>query len=367
MPYLLVFLASLLAAVALTPLARRLSFRWGVLAEPGGRRRHHGRVPRLGGVALLAAYLVGIALTYWLLPPADPHDALRLRGVVLGSLVMVAGGLIDDWRELRPGTQFLIQFAGAAVAMSHIIFIEVFTNPFAGDALWTWGPLEMIFTVEEGLVKIWRPLALLLTLFWIVGMVNAVNFLDGLDGLAAGVCTIAALLFAWHSRRLGQVTVPLFPLALAGALIGFLFYNFAPARIFLGTAGAYLLGYNVATLSILSPAKLSTALLVMAVPILDVAWQIAGRLRRGQHPFQGDRGHLHFRLSDGGLPTRQIVLGYYLVTSAFGLIPVFVPGGLAKIILWLALATAVFILLVRLGARSHQSPAEKGTWASDRD
>src|SRR5690606_19366356 len=113
--------------------------------------------------ALLAAYLLGIALIYLLLPPANPEDALRLRGVVLGSLVMVAGGLIDDWRDLRPETQFLIQFAGAAVAMSHIIFIEVFTNPFAGDALWTWGPFAMIFRIdEEGLVWIWRPLALLL-------------------------------------------------------------------------------------------------------------------------------------------------------------------------------------------------------------
>lgn len=355
MPYLAVFATTLLAALALTPLARRLSFRWRMVAEPGGRRRHLGRIPKLGGLALLAAYLLGIALIYLLLPPANPEDALRLRGVVLGSLVMVAGGLIDDWRDLRPETQFLIQFAGAAVAMSHIIFIEVFTNPFAGDALWTWGPFAMIFRIdEEGLVWIWRPLALLLTLFWIVGMVNAVNFLDGLDGLATGVSAIAALLFAWHSYRLLQFTVSLFPLALAGALIGFLFYNFAPARIFLGTTGAYLLGYNVATLSILSPAKLSTALLVMAVPMLDVAWQFFRRLRRGQHPFQGDRGHLHFRLSDGGLPTRPIVLGYYLVASAFGLIPVFVSGGLAKIILWLLLVGTVLLLLIRLSAQKEQ-------------
>ncbi|HEX6385329.1 MAG TPA: MraY family glycosyltransferase [Anaerolineae bacterium] len=366
MPYVLVFLASLLAALVLTPVARWLSFRWGLVAEPGGRRRHQGRVPKLGGLALLAAYLVGITLTYLLLPPAVAEDALRLHGVVLGSLVVVAGGLIDDRRELRPGTQFLIQFAGAAVAMSHIIFIEVFTNPFAGDALWTWGPLDMIFRIDEGRVWIWRPLALLFTLFWMVGMINAVNFLDGLDGLAAGVGAVAALLFAWHSYRLQQVTVPLFPLALAGALIGFLFYNFAPARIFLGTAGAYLLGYNVATLSILSPAKLSTALLVMAVPILDVAWQIFDRLRRGQHPFQGDRGHLHVRLSDGGLPTPQIVLGYYVTATAFGLIPVFVSSGLVKILLWLALAVVVLILLAWLSARREQLKAgkEKDTWVA---
>ena len=140
-------------------------------------------------------------------------------------------------------------------------------------------------TLDGDLVWIWRPLAILFTVFWVMGMINAINWLDGLDGLAAGVCTIAALLFAWHSYRLGQTTVALFPLALAGALLGFLPFNFTPARIFLGTAGAYFLGYQVATLSILSPAKLSTALLVLAVPILDVAWQIVNRLRRGTKSF----------------------------------------------------------------------------------
>jgi UDP-GlcNAc:undecaprenyl-phosphate GlcNAc-1-phosphate transferase len=143
----------------------------------------------------------------------------------------------------------------------------------------------------------------------------------------------------------------LFPLALAGALLGFLPFNFAPARIFLGTAGAYFLGYQVATLSILSPAKLSTALLVLAVPILDVAWQIINRLRRGQNPLQGDRGHLHFRLSDGGLPTRHIVVGYYIVAIAFGLVAILAPSGLFKLLLWLALGTVVFALLIWLGRR----------------
>jgi UDP-GlcNAc:undecaprenyl-phosphate/decaprenyl-phosphate GlcNAc-1-phosphate transferase len=110
--------------------------------------------------------------------------------------------------------------------------------------------------------------------------------------------------------------VAAFPLVLAGALLGFLPFNFAPARIFLGSAGAYFLGYGLATMSILSPAKIATALLVLAVPILDVAWQIFDRVRRGQSPFRGDRGHLHFRLSDFGLPTRRIVLGYYGSLSA---------------------------------------------------
>ncbi|NCF64372.1 MAG: undecaprenyl/decaprenyl-phosphate alpha-N-acetylglucosaminyl 1-phosphate transferase [Chloroflexi bacterium] len=351
MPYLIVFLAALAAAFILTPLMRRLSMRWGIVAEPGGRRKHVRAIPKLGGLAVFGAWAAGVFLVYWLLPPLEPDDALRLRGVILGSLLLTTGGLLDDWRDLKPWAQFLIQFMGAAIAISHLIFIEVFTNPLAASSFWHAPPFSWLLTIDGDLIWIWRPLALLFTVFWVVGMINAINWLDGLDGLAAGVCTIAALLFAWHSYRLGQTTVALFPLALAGALLGFLPFNFAPARIFLGTAGAYFLGYQVATLSILSPAKLSTALLVLAVPILDVAWQIINRLRRGQNPLQGDRGHLHFRLSDGGLPTRHIVVGYYIVAIAFGLVAILAPSGLFKLILWLALGTVVFALLIWLSRR----------------
>jgi UDP-GlcNAc:undecaprenyl-phosphate GlcNAc-1-phosphate transferase len=196
-------------------------------------------------------------------------------------------------------------------------------------------------------------LAFVFTTFWVMGMLNTVNFLDGLDGLASGVGAIAALMFAWHSYQLGQLEVAAFPLALAGALLGFLPFNFAPARIFLGSAGAFTLGYALATLSILAPAKIATALLVLAVPILDVAWQIVARLRRGQSPFSGDRGHLHFRLSDGGLPTRTIVIGYYVVAALFGVVALFAPREAKIVILFLltAVVSAIFIILIRRQAR----------------
>ena len=216
MVYLIVAAASFAAALALTPLVRRLSFRWGIVAEPGGRRLHHGRIPKLGGLAVAGAWAIGVALSYLLLPPENPDDALRLRGVVLGSLVVVIGGLLDDRYDLPPAAQLLIQFLGAVVAVGHIIFIEVFTNPLPATAFWEALPM---FRVEGDLVWLWRPLALLFTTFWVMGMINAINFLDGLDGLAAGVCLIAAGFFAYHSYRLGQTTVPLFPLALAGALL----------------------------------------------------------------------------------------------------------------------------------------------------
>lgn len=348
MPYLIVFSAAFLISLLVTPLARRLSLRWGIVAEPGGRRQHEGRIPKLGGLPILIAWLIGVVLAYLLLPPDNPQDALRLRGVVIGSLVVAIGGVADDRYDLQPRWQLLIQFLGALVAVGHIIFIEVFSNPLSSDWLWTATPLSLLFRVDENLVWMWRPLALLFSIFWVMGMINAVNWLDGLDGLAVGVCLIAAALFAWHSYQLEQYSVALFPLALAGALLGFLRYNFSPARIFLGSAGAYLLGYQMATLSILSPAKLSTALLVLAVPIVDVAWQIVTRLRQGRNPLQGDRGHLHFRLSDKGLPTRRIVLGYYGVAIAFGLVAILIASPLMKLVTLALLSAAVLAVLLRL-------------------
>lgn len=348
MTTLIIAFASAASALVLAPVARWASFRWGIVAEPGGRRRHSGSIPKLGGLAVFLAWLVGAGLIYFLLPPTDPNDALRLRGIVLGSFVVVAGGLLDDRYDLSPGAQIFIQLLGALIAILHIIFIEVFTNPLPGSDLWQAIPL---FRVDGDLVWLWRPFALLFTTFWVLGMINAVNFLDGLDGLAAGVCLISAAFFAYHSYRLEQVTVPLFAVALAAALLGFLPFNFSPARLFLGSAGAYFLGFQMATLSILSPAKLSTALLVMAVPIIDVAWQIVSRLRHGHHPMRGDRGHLHFRLSDRGLPTSRIVLGYYTVAILFGLIAVLVASPLMKVVMLLALTAAVFALMMRLSRR----------------
>jgi len=358
MTYLIVFLMALFMAVIFTPLAKRISFKFGMVAVPGGRRKHQGRIPKLGGVPIFVGYLAGILLIYWLLPPDVKDDARRLQGVFLGTAVMFLGGFLDDRYDLSPSWQFFFQFLAAGIAMSHIIFIERFTNPLPTPDLWLQEPINWFFTYNSDFnwVTIWRPLVYVITLVWVVGMINALNFLDGLDGLAAGVGTIAALLFAWHSFRLDQTTVSLFPLALAGALIGFLFFNFAPASIFLGTAGVWVMGYNIATLSILSPAKLSTALMVLAIPILDVAWQIVDRIRRGQHPYQGDRGHLHFRLSDRGLPTRRIVIGYYLFTLAFGLVALFIDDRLTKIGVWLLLVTAVVIFFYWLSKRPTQNP-----------
>ena len=333
--YLLIFSAAFFSAILLTPLAMNLSRRWGILALPGGRRKHAGRIPQLGGIPVVGGFLIGGLLAFLIFRPVG-DDATRLTGVLIGTAIIFVGGAIDDRFDLSWGLQLLIQFVGAVIAMGSIVFIEVFTNPLTGELVW-----------------LPRFVALAFTAFWIMGMMITVNWTDGLDGLAVGIGTIAAFLFAWHSYNLGQLAVAAFPVALAGALLGFLPFNFSPARIFLGAAGAYGVGYGLATLSILAPAKIATALLVMAVPILDVAWQIFNRVRLGQSPFQGDRGHLHFRLSDGGLPTRRIVLGYYLVVLSFGLVAIFAPG-IIKLVMLIGLSLLVILILIWLTRRSQR-------------
>ncbi len=327
--FLTIFFIPLITAVALTPLARKLAFQWEIVAKPGGRRRHQGSIPKLGTIPLAGAFAVGIALIYWLLPPTNPADATLLRGLLIGLVIVFAGGLGDDFYDWPWWPQFAVQFLATAVVVYHELFLEIFTNPLTGQ------PIH----IATWLVPI-------VTLFWVSGMMNTVNWLDGLDGLAAGVAMIAALIFAWHSYNLGQITIAAFPIALSGALIGLLIFNFAPAKIFLGS-GASLLGYCLATLAILAPAKIATALLVLAVPILDVAWQIIDRLRRGNSPLKGDRGHLHFRLSDGGLPTRTIVLTYYTIAAVLGLIAIY-GTGLWKLIMLLVLSVIVITLLLWL-------------------
>ena len=334
--------AAFLIAVATTPFARRLSERLGLVAIPGGRRQHFGRIAKLGGIPLSAAYFLTIALIYWLIPP-NPDETIPLRGVVIGSLVVFVGGLIDDRYDLSPRWQFLIQFAAAVIANLHVAFLERVSNPFMGFS----AELPGISISNE--IVFATPLAWAITIFWIMGIMNAVNWLDGLDGLAAGVGTIATGIFAYHAFTLAVSPSALvaFPVALAGALAGFLIFNFAPAKIFLGSAGVYLLSYNLATLSFLAPAKLATALLVLALPLIDGVWLIVERSRRGGNPLKGDRRHLHYRLKDRGWPVRRIVLAYYSIALIFGLVALFAPT-VAKPFIIVGLGLLILFGLVRL-------------------
>lgn len=330
--YGIVFLTAAIAAAAVTPLAARLGHRLGIVDRPGGRRTHQGEIPRLGGIGLFVPFLlavgVGLALR---IPTADPKEPLRLSGLILGSLWMFLVGLADDRWDLSPGLQLVAQAIAGGIAIATVIFIERVNNPLTDRVI--------VFPM---------PVVVLLTLFWIMGMINTVNWLDGLDGLAAGVGAILCLVLAAHMHRVGQPSVALLPMALLGATVGFLPYNFHPARVFMGSNGAFFLGYALGCLGIMAGARVATVLLVMGVPIVDVAWQIVDRARRRQSPVRGDRGHLHFRLLDRGISQRTIVLAYWAFCGLFGLLALTLSSRLYKLVALLALIGLVVVALMWL-------------------
>ena len=349
MPFAVVFVVSFGLAFCLAPVGAWAGRRLGAVDRPGGRRAHAGDVPRLGGIALFGGFLGGTALALGLWPPTNPDDVRRLAAVMAGTGFVFLFGLWDDRHELPAWPQFVAQALAALTAMAGTVFIERFTNPLTNQ----------LVIIPDVLPCLGWGVVVGITLFWVMGMMNTINWLDGLDGLATGVGFIAASLFAIHSFRLGQPEIALVPTALAGACLGFLPFNFYPARIFLGTAGAMVLGYALATLSILAPARIATALLVMGVPIIDVAWLIFSRWRRGTSPTRAGRDHLHHRLLDLGLSQRQIVLLYYAFCLLFGVLALALSSRLFKLLALLVLGAGTLLVLWWLSRKTEDSQGLK--------
>jgi UDP-GlcNAc:undecaprenyl-phosphate GlcNAc-1-phosphate transferase len=332
--YFIVFALAFSLALILAPLSIRLARRLGAVAKAGGRRLSEGDlrgVPKFGGIVIFGSFIVTILVAQALpVPRQDPYEVIRLTGLVLGAVLMFVIGQLDDLYDLKPIWQFIGQSLAAGIAIGFQIFIEFFNNPITGQQTDPW-PFAVTVT---------------LTFLWIVGMANTVNWLDGLDGLAGGVAFIAgAMLFINSAFQVTppQTSVSLLPLALMGTSLGFLLYNFYPSRLYMG-GGAPLLGYILATLSIIGGAKMATILLVMGLPLLDAVWQAVNRVAHGKSPFFGDRGHIHFRLLDMGFSQRQIVTVYYLFCAFFGVLTLVIESQLYKFI-----AFGVMALLVVVG------------------
>ncbi len=336
--YALTFITALGLAALLTPLAGRLGHRLGIVDRPGGRRGHKGEVSRLGGAALFVSFAVAVGVAAWsgiLTSGYSADDFTRLNGLLVGGLVAFLFGLIDDRFDLSPGPQLIFQFVLSLIALATLLWLERFTLPYFGlvalDA-YPWGPWVYV------------PL----TIIWVMGMMNTVNWLDGLGGLAAGVGAILCLVLAIHMHRVEQPSVALLPLALLGALLGFLPYNVAPSRVFLGSAGAFFLGYGLGGLGLIAGGRVATVLLVMGLPVVDVAWRIFDRVRHRRSPGQADRGHLHFRLLDIGLSERAIVLLYWGFCALFGVLALTVSYRLYKLLALLGIGVVVVVVLALL-------------------
>lgn len=336
--YTLVFATAFGLAILVTPFAGRLGHRLNIVDRPGGRRGHKGEVSRLGGLALFTAFIVAVGVAAWrgiLTAGYSADDFTRLNGLLIGGLVAFLFGLVDDKLDLPPRPQFAVQFLLSLLAVGTLLWLERFTLPILGYVeleSFPWG------------AWLYVPL----TILWMMGMMNTVNWLDGLDGLAGGVGVILCLVLAVHMHRVGQPSVALLPLALLGALLGFLPYNAAPSRVFLGSAGAFFLGYGLGGLGLIAGGRVATVLLVMGLPIVDVAWQIFDRLRHHRSPAQADRGHLHFRLLDLGLSERAIVILYWAFCALFGLLALAVSSRLYKLLALAGIGVAVVAVLAWL-------------------
>lgn len=336
MTYALTFFMALVIAAIATPVSMKLAGRWGAIAYPGGRHVHIRPIPRLGGLALYAAFWsAALIMQVW--------DE-QMSGLFLGSTIILVVGIWDDIRGMRPLVKLFWQIAAAAVLLGFGFSMDIISLPLIGE----------INFVERGLSAI----GLILMLFWVVGLVNTVNVSDGLDGLAAGICFIVALLLFWSANQIVQLTVAPahLTLALAGALLGFLFFNFPPARVFMGDSGSMFLGYIIGGISIMGLLKTATILglvfplLVLGMPVTDLTFAIIRRKLRGQSMATADRGHLHHRLLDAGLTQRSAVLSMYGISACFGVAAVLWAKGQwvwAFAILFVIFALLITILMRR--------------------
>ena len=349
-----VMLAILIAFVvsfALTPVVKILAQKVGAMDVPGEARRVHDHpIPRMGGLAIFLGFIVSMLLFV--------DITQEVRGILLGSIIIVITGVIDDIISLRAWTKFLIQILSAVIAVLHGVVINVVSNP-------------NVFSSQEAIVLGW--LAIPLTVLWIVGITNSVNLIDGLDGLAVGVSTISCVTILVVALLVSEPNVALImPIAitmaaLAGACIGFMPYNLNPARIFMGDTGSLLLGYVLATVSVLGLFKFYAIVtfvvpvLALAVPLSDTLFAFCRRILHGQSPFHADRGHFHHKLMDLGLNQKQAVAILYAISATLGLAAVVLTtkGSIRIALLILALLIGfVVCAFIRKSVHKHHIDVE---------
>ena len=343
--YLVVLAIAALAALAGTPLVRAAAARLGLVAKPTARSMHREPVPHLGGLAIFTGFALAALLGLgW----DDPEVA----AVLLGGVVMLAVGLADDLLDLPPVVKLAGQIAAALVAVTHGIRISVLTNPLG--MLTPSGGDDLLVLGAWGIP---------LTVLWIVAVSNVINLIDGLDGLAAGIASIAALTLLVVAVQTGQpVEVVMLTAALAGSTLGFLPFNFNPAKIFMGDTGALFIGYALATVSVVGLLKsaaavaLAVPIIVLGLPIADTALAIIRRLQAGRPVMAADRDHLHHRLIKLGFSHRDAVLVMYLITAWLALGAVAVAEGnlVQGLLIVLTLGASVHLVARKLQEWNRQ-------------
>ena len=335
-----VAVGAFLISLALTPVVARLAVAWGWMDCPDGHRKLHcSPVPTVGGVAVFAAFAAAAVYLEHAARRDGAIDSLFATSagpLVAAGFIVMAVGLVDDARGVRPITKLAFQLIAAGYLYSSGFRIEILSNPFGG-------PLVL------------GVLSLPITLLWLVGMSNAINLIDGMDGLAAGLALVSTLGLMAAALFGGRIDAALVACALAGALLGFLPYNFNPARVFLGDCGSLSVGLILAAVAVKSSMKSSAAialavpLLALALPILDVALAVVRRVVRRKPVFEGDHDHIHHRLVDMGLTPRRAVVTLYGVAVLFTVLALIIALGPWQMVL---ASFALVLLVIGAGVRA---------------
>ena len=334
------FIVSFAFTFATTPLVRRFAFKIGAIDIPKDNRRMHKKpTPRIGGLAIIFGFTVA-TLCF-----AQPSR--QLYGTLAGAAIIAVMGVIDDCKNLPAKLKFVIQIIAALVVVfAGDIKIDVFTNPnFLSD--------NPYWVLPE-----W--LSVTLTVIWIVFITNAVNFIDGLDGLAAGVSAIMSISLVFISIRVGEYSIAILGIALMGSCFGFLPFNFNPAKIFMGDTGSTFLGFMLATLSIQGVFKsyavisFAVPLLILGLPLFDALFAMIRRIMRGQSPMTADRGHLHHRLVDMGFSQKQTVFILYAISGVLGITAVLLAeSGVLRALLLVICVLILLLIGSMLGKNSY--------------
>ncbi|AWE06372.1 undecaprenyl-phosphate alpha-N-acetylglucosaminyl 1-phosphate transferase [Lysinibacillus sp. 2017] len=335
-------IVAFIAAIVLTPLVKRLAFRIGAVDAPNYRKVHARIMPRLGGLAIYLAFMIGIIF----LKVVTNFQSDYLYAILAAATIIVITGIVDDMREISAKAKMLGQLVAACIVVFvGGIQIDVINLPFgAGELVFGWVGIP-------------------LTIIWIVGITNAINLIDGLDGLAAGVSTIALITLAVMAMLMGNGIVIAMAAILAAGTIGFLFYNFHPAKIFMGDTGALFLGFMISVLALLGFKNLAVIsfvipVIILGVPISDTFFAIVRRLRMKKKWSDPDKSHLHHRLLDIGFSHRQTVLIIYAMASVFGIVSILFSmstvWGAILIITVLLVAIELLVEVIGLAGKNYK-------------
>jgi len=329
--YIIPFILALLISLFSTPLVKKLAFRVGAVDIPKDDRRVHKEpMALMGGLAIFTAVVIVVLIFL----PLDRSTV----SILLGGTVIVMGGIIDDLREMRPRTKFAFQILAGLILIIGGVKVDFVTNPFA----------------KANTLIYLNWLSIPITLFWVVGITNTLNFIDGLDGLSAGVAMISSFSLMIVAGKFGYTNIIILSAAVAGACLGFLPFNFNPAKIFMGDTGSLFLGFMLAAISIEGVMKsvatiaVAAPILILGVPIFDTTFAIFRRLLNGQSVAAADKGHLHHRLLDKGFSQRKSVLILYAISAAFGTFAVLVSKANSKQAVYLAVAMFVIAIFIAM-------------------